>query len=100
MIPPTHGKDSSNAGVNAPGIECQPTGIYTVADPAECNAYYQCDKGIRTRLNCPERQLFDADKRQCLEYERVFCGIRSVNLADKNQCKKKKTSLLLFCCII
>ena len=69
------------------GIECQPTGVYTVADPAECNSYYQCDKGIRTRLNCAERQLFDAEKRQCLEYERVFCGGRSVNLADKNQCK-------------
>jgi hypothetical protein len=69
------------------GIECQPTGIYTVPDPAECNAYYQCDKGIQTRLNCPKRQLFDDDKRQCLEYERVFCGTRSVNLADKNQCR-------------
>ncbi len=56
----------------------------------ECNAYYQCDKGIRTRLNCPERQLFDADKRQCLEYERVFCGTRAANLADKNQCINKR----------
>ena len=82
-MPPTHGKD----GGSAVGIECQPTGIYTVADPEECNAYYQCDKGLRTRLNCPERQLFDASKRQCLEYERVFCGSRSMNLADKNQCK-------------
>lgn len=83
VIPPTHGKD----GGSAVGIDCQPTGIYTVADPEECNAYYQCDKGLRTRLNCPERQLFDATKRQCLEYERVFCGSRSANLADKNQCK-------------
>lgn len=86
MLSPTHGKGSSSAG-NAPGIECQPTGIYTVADPAECNAYYQCDKGLRTRLNCPERQLFDADKHQCMEYERVSCGTRAMNLADKNQCK-------------
>jgi len=94
VIPPTHGKD----GGSAPGIDCQPTGIYTVADPAECNSYYQCDKGIRTRLNCAERQLFDADKRQCMEYERVFCGTRSVNLADKNQCKistKKKKNFFL-----
>lgn len=85
-IPPikaaTNGKDGGTSG-----IECQPTGIYTVADPLECNTYYQCDKGIRTRLNCPERQLFDADKRQCLEFERVFCGSRAANLADKNQCK-------------
>lgn len=31
-----------------------------------------------------------------MEYERVFCGTRSVNLADKNQCKlkeKKKITL-------
>ena len=89
MIPPTHGKDSSNAG-SASGIECQPTGIYMVADPTECNAFHQCDKGIRTRLNCPERQLFDAEKRQCMEYERVFCGARSASLADKNQCKFRK----------
>jgi hypothetical protein len=80
--PPTQGKDGG-----APGIECQPTGIYTVHDPSECNAYYQCDKGIRTRLNCPERQLYDSDKHQCMEYERVFCGTRSASLADKNQCK-------------
>jgi len=86
VLSPTHGKGSNSAG-SAPGIECQPTGIYTVADPAECNAYYQCDKGLRTRLNCPERQLFDADKHQCMEYERVSCGTRAMNLADKNQCK-------------
>jgi hypothetical protein len=82
-IPPTRGKDSS--GIAA--IECQPTGIYNVDDPTACNAYYLCEKGIRTRLNCPEKQLFDADKRQCMEYERVFCGNRAANLADKNQCK-------------
>jgi hypothetical protein len=31
--------------------------------------------------------LFDIEKRECNEYERVFCGARSINLADKNQCK-------------
>ena len=48
---------------NRPEIQCQPTGIYTIADPNDCNAYYQCDSGTRTRLNCPERQLFDIEKR-------------------------------------
>ncbi|CAF1149816.1 unnamed protein product [Rotaria sordida] len=90
ILPSTHGKDSSG-GLSI--IECQPTGIYTTADPLECNAYYQCDKGIRTRLNCPERQLFDADKRQCMEYERVFCGSRAANLADKNQCINKRDGI-------
>ena len=85
IVSSNHGKDSSSDEV--PIIECQPTGIYTIADPTECNAYYKCDKGIRRRLNCPERELFDADKHRCMEYERVFCGTRSVNLADKNQCK-------------
>lgn len=79
----TYGKDGSASGS---GVECQPTGIYTVPDSSECNAYYQCDKGVRTKLNCPERQSFDADKHQCLDYERVACGARAVNLADKNQC--------------
>lgn len=78
----TQGKDG-----NASPIECQPTGIYTVADPVECNSYHQCDRGSRTKLSCPERQLFDAEKKQCTEYERVFCGARSASLADKNQCK-------------
>jgi hypothetical protein len=80
----TNGKDS-NADTSA--IQCQPTGIYSVPDPNECNAYYHCDKGTRTRMSCPERQLFDLEKRECNEYERVFCGARSINLADKNQCK-------------
>ncbi len=79
----TNGKDSGSS----PAIECQPTGIYSVADPAECNSYYQCDKGTRTRMTCPERKLFDIEKRECNEYERVFCGTRNINLADKNQCK-------------
>ena len=68
-------------------IQCQPTGIYAVADPNECNAYYQCEKGVRSRMTCPERQLFDLEKRECNEYERVFCGTRNLNAADKNQCK-------------
>jgi hypothetical protein len=84
-IPFNHGKDGSVDGSSA--VECQPTGIYSLADPAECNAYYQCEKGVRTRLNCPERKLFDVDKRECNDYERVSCGARAMNLADKNQCK-------------
>lgn len=86
-MPPTHAKDSSSGGAATGSIECQPTGIYTVADPVDCNAYFQCDKGTRTRLNCPERQLFDIEKRLCNEYERVNCGSRITNPADKNQCK-------------
>ena len=78
---------SGNAGAAAPLIECQPTGIYNVPDPNECNSYYQCEKGVRTRLSCPERQLFDVEKRDCKDYERVNCGSRTMNLADKNQCK-------------
>jgi hypothetical protein len=77
-------KDSS---AESPAIQCQPTGIYSIADPSECNAYYQCDKGIRTKMTCPERQLFDLEKRECTEYERVFCGARTISSADKNQCK-------------
>ncbi len=80
----TNGKDSNG---DSPAIECQPTGIYSVADPAECNAYYRCDKGTRTRVNCPEGTLFDIEKRECNEYGRVSCGARSINPADKNQCK-------------
>ncbi len=80
----TNGKDSSGS---SPAVECQPTGIYSIPDPAECNSYYQCEKGTRTKLTCPERKLFDIEKRECNEYERVFCGTRIVNLADKNQCK-------------
>lgn len=69
------------------GIECQPTGIYALPDPSECSAYYQCDKGVQTKLHCPERQLFDTDKRTCNDFERVNCGTRAVNPADKNQCE-------------
>lgn len=80
----TNGKDSN---VDSSAVQCQPTGIYSVADPSDCNAYYQCEKGARTRMTCPERQLFDVDKRECNEYERVFCGTRNIHPSDKNQCK-------------
>ena len=80
----TNGKDSSGSFAV---IECQPTGIYLLPDPNDCSGYYQCDKGIRTKMNCSERQLFDTDKRECNEFERVFCGTRTINSADKNQCK-------------
>ena len=80
-MPSTQSKD------NGAGIECQPTGIYSLPDPLECSAYYQCDKGVQTKLHCPERQLFDADKRSCNDFERVNCGTRAINLADKNQCR-------------
>lgn len=86
VVPSTHGKDSSGTAA-AIAIECQATGIYTVADPNECHTYYQCDRGVRTKLTCPEKHLYDTEKNQCMEYERVFCGTRTVNLAEKNQCK-------------
>ena len=42
---------------------------------------------MRTKLHCPERQLFDVNKRKCNEYERVFCGERTISVTDENQCK-------------
>ncbi|CAF4383933.1 unnamed protein product, partial [Rotaria magnacalcarata] len=77
-----NGKDNSGS---SPAIECQPTGIYSIPDPTECNSYYQCDKGTRTKLGCPERKLFDTEKRECNDHERVTCGARAINLSDKNQ---------------
>lgn len=87
----TNGKDSN---VDSSTVQCQPTGIYSVADPTDCSAYYQCEKGSRTRMNCPERQLFDLDKRECNEYERVFCGTRIIHPSDKNQCKFNTRSFI------
>ncbi|CAF1617652.1 unnamed protein product [Adineta ricciae] len=84
----TNGKDGG-----AVVIECQPTGIYTVPDPAECNAYYQCDKGVRTRVVCPEKTFFETEKRECMELERVSCGTRAINPADKNQCVNKRDGI-------
>ncbi|UJR08864.1 hypothetical protein I4U23_013119 [Adineta vaga] len=90
-LPPTHGKDGSGSSLS--GFDCQPTGVYTVADSTQCNAYYQCDRGIQTRLNCAEKQLFDEVKRVCLDFDRVNCGTRPVNLADKNQCVGKRDGI-------
>lgn len=86
----TNAKDNNNG--NSAAIECQPTGIYTLSDPEECNAYYQCDKGTRTKLNCPEGKLFDTEKRECNDFERVSCGTRVANPSEKNQCKFMKYS--------
>ncbi|CAF3393788.1 unnamed protein product [Rotaria socialis] len=87
---PTNGKDNSG---NSLAIECQPTGIYSISDPTECNSYYQCDKGTRTKLSCPERKLFDTEKRECNDHERVTCGARAINLSDKNQCVNKRDGI-------
>ncbi|UJR37385.1 hypothetical protein I4U23_030091 [Adineta vaga] len=84
----TDGKDGGSVA-----IECQPTGIYSVPDPAECDAYYQCDKGIRSRVICPEKTFFDTEKRLCVEFERVFCGTRAINAANKNQCTNKRDGI-------
>ncbi|CAF4384796.1 unnamed protein product, partial [Adineta steineri] len=71
-------------------IECQPTGIYSLADPNDCNSYCQCDKGIRTKITCPDNTLYDTDKYECKESERVNCGARSLSLSNKNQCIGKR----------
>lgn len=83
----TNGKDGSG---NAAAIECQPTGIYSLPDPNDCSSYYQCDKGILSKLNCTDKRLFDISKRECNDFERVFCGARPINPAEKNQCVNKR----------
>ncbi|CAF1197373.1 unnamed protein product [Adineta ricciae] len=88
-LPPTHGKYNSILE----GFECQLTGFYAVPDPTQCNSYYQCDRGVQTRLSCPEKQLYDEEKRQCMDFDRVNCGTRAVNLADKNQCVNKRDGI-------
>lgn len=80
----TNKKDNSG---NPPVIECQPTGIYLLPDLADCSRYYQCDKGVQTKLNCTDRRLFDIEKHECHEYERVDCGSRPISPVEKNQCK-------------
>ncbi|CAF1042460.1 unnamed protein product [Adineta steineri] len=79
--------DGKDENKGSPAIECQPTGIYSLADPNECNNYYQCDKGIRTKITCPDNTLYDTEKYECKESERVNCGARSLSLSNKNQCK-------------
>ncbi|CAF1040148.1 unnamed protein product, partial [Didymodactylos carnosus] len=74
-------------------VECQPVGSYNIPDPNECNAYYQCENGHRTKLSCPEKQLFDIEKQGCDLFSKVFCGTRSVNLADKNQCNGRRDGI-------
>ncbi|CAF0748124.1 unnamed protein product [Didymodactylos carnosus] len=74
-------------------IECQPVGSYNVPDQNECNAYYQCENGHRTKLSCPEKQLFDTEKQECDLFSKVLCGTRSMNLADKNQCSGRRDGI-------
>jgi hypothetical protein len=37
-------------------------------------------------MNCADKQLYNAETSQCEDFQQVFCGVRPVNLADRNQC--------------
>ena len=42
--------------------------------------------GKESHATCPEKQLFNIETAQCEDFQLVFCGLRPVNHADKNQC--------------
>jgi hypothetical protein len=66
---------------------CQSFGSYFVEDATNCGAYYLCQNGKQTKMTCPEKQLFDLETSLCADFQTVFCGMRPVNYADKNQCE-------------
>ena len=72
---------------------CQSVGTYHLPDNTNCASYFMCSMGKETHITCPERQLFNVETAQCEDFQQVFCGLRPVNHADKNQCE------LIFICI-
>jgi len=66
---------------------CQSVGTYHLPDNTNCASYLMCSMGKETHITCPERQLFNVETAQCEDFQQVFCGLRPVNHADKNQCK-------------
>lgn len=83
------------ANPNANTIQCQAFGSYYLADTANCASYYMCNNGKDTKMNCPEKQLYNAETNQCEDFQQVFCGTRAVNLAEKNQCTSEFTQSLI-----
>ena len=65
---------------------CQSVGAYHLPDNTNCASYFMCSMGKETHITCPERQLFNLETAQCEDFQQVFCGLRPVNHADKNQC--------------
>lgn len=61
-------------------------GTYLLPDSANCASYFSCNDGKENKLSCPDKQLFNIDTSSCEEFQKVFCGTRAVNLAEKNQC--------------
>ncbi len=62
-------------------------GSYYVEDKTNCGAYYLCQNGKDTKMTCKDKQLFNLETSMCADFQTVFCGMRPVNYADKNQCK-------------
>ena len=52
-------------------------------------AYFYCKDNESRKETCPDRQLFEEESKSCKEYKDVYCGDRSVNDKDKDQCRTK-----------
>ena len=68
-------------------VVCQSFGSYYVEDKTNCGTYYLCQNGKETKMTCKDKQLFNLETSMCADFQTVFCGMRPVNYADKNQCK-------------
>lgn len=91
---PSNSLNSQSA--SGPASLCQPFGSYFIPDNSNCAAYFMCNNGKESKMNCGEKQLFNADTSQCEEFQQVFCGSRPVNLADRNQCNRNSYFLVVY----
>jgi len=59
--------------------ECVPkVGPYTVADPAQCDKYWDCSqKGVLTENLCKDGFVYDEPGHSCNHPQRVECGTRT-----------------------
>ncbi|CAF3805804.1 unnamed protein product [Rotaria sp. Silwood1] len=55
-------------------------------DQYNCQSYFTCKDNLITRIQCPDKHLFDEYLRSCNDYRKVFCGNRPTDQSGNDPC--------------
>ncbi|CAF1241343.1 unnamed protein product [Rotaria magnacalcarata] len=55
-------------------------------DQYNCQSYFICKDEVVTRVQCPDKHLFDEYLNSCNDYRKVFCGNRPIDIGSNDPC--------------
>jgi len=59
-----------------PSPDCPEQGLVILPDPFHCERYLECFNGVKTSVECPYCNWYDAEKGECNQPPTVNCGDR------------------------